>query len=268
MRDIIDLDATYGGGPNDEDIAKEEQREEEGDAAEEETDGEAAAKGNGEAAPKDEAEKEGKEGKEGEEDDEEEVSISLAAMEEALLPQVLDVFDQIAGIYGKLARVQDKRLTLLQKGEQVPTQVENKYQKLQAELFEQMKSVRFNNARIEQLVDQLYGLSRRLIGLEGKLLRLAERCGVKRDEFLKHYYTRELDPRWVSRVKRLTGKGWAKFGELYGDDVKGIRKDIYRIADETGLPISEFRRIVNTVKSASAKPARPRPRWSRPICAW
>ncbi len=255
LRDIIDLDATYGGGPNDEDIAKEEQREEEGDEAEDETEGEAAAKGNGEAAPKDEAEKEGQEGKDGkegeesEEDDEEEASISLAAMEEALLPQVLDIFDQIAGIYGKLARVQDKRLALLQKGEQVPTQVENRYQKLQAELFEQMKSVRFNNARIEQLVDQLYGLSRRLIGLEGKLLRLAERCGVKRDDFLKHYFTRELDPRWVSRVKRLTGKGWAKFGELYGDDVKGIRKEIYRIADETGLPISEFRRIVNTVKS-------------------
>jgi len=135
LRDIIDLDATYGGGPNDEDIAKEEQLAEEGDEAEGEVEGEASAKVNGEAAPKGEDEKDGKDGKDGkegessEEDDEEEASISLAAMEEALLPQVLDIFDQIAAIYGKLSKVQEKRLTLLQKGEQVPTQVENKYLK-------------------------------------------------------------------------------------------------------------------------------------------
>jgi RNA polymerase primary sigma factor len=296
LRDIIDLDATYGGGPNDEDIAKEERGEEDeeaeeteaadtaegkagadgeaaeagangeaaeagadgeaaeagadGEAAEAGADGEAAEAGadgetaeagaNGEAA-------EDKQGEEGEE--EEDATMSLAAMEEALRPRVMEDLDQIANIHAKLSRVQDKRLGLLQKGEQVPTQTENRYQKLQAELVELMKDVHLNNARIEQLVDQLYGLNRRLIGLEGKLLRLAERCGVKRDEFLRHYYGRELDPRWVSRVKRLTGKGWSKFGEIYGDDAKVIRREIYGVADEAGLPISEFRRIVNTVKA-------------------
>ncbi|MDH3968406.1 MAG: RNA polymerase sigma factor RpoD, partial [Rhodospirillales bacterium] len=254
LRDIIDLDATYGGGPNDEDIAKEERGEEDDEA---EAAGEAGPAGaNGAAEEKAPAEAEGAEGeggeaKQGEEGDEEEedTTMSLAAMEEALRPQVLEDLDQIAAIHAKLSRVQDKRLALLQRGEQVPTQTENRYQKLQAELVELMKDVHFNNARIEQLVDQLYGLNLRLIGLEGKLLRLASRCGVKRDEFLRHYYGRELDPRWVSRVKRLTGKGWSKFGEIYGDEAKAIRKDVYGVADEAGLPISEFRRIVNTVKA-------------------
>jgi RNA polymerase primary sigma factor len=265
LRDIIDLDATYGGGPNDEDIAKEERGEE--DEEDEEVEAPGVQNGADEKAEVEEAAADGTDGadgadgahgtdgadgadKQGEEGEEEEDStMSLAAMEEALWPRVMEDLDQIAAIHAKLSRVQDKRLALLQRGEQVPTQTENRYQKLQAELVELMKDVHLNNARIEQLVDQLYGLNRRLIGLEGKLLRLAERCGVKRDEFLRHYYGRELDPRWVSRVKRLTGKGWSKFGEIYGDEARAIRKEIYRVADEAGLPISEFRRIVNTVKA-------------------
>jgi len=240
LRDIIDLDATYGGGPNDEDIAKEERAAEEGEEEQEEK---------AEGAESESGSEKASEGGEEDDDDEEEASMSLAAMELALLPQVCEVFDSISGVHRKLSKVQDKRLELLRKGEQVPTQTENRYQKLQAELVEEMKQVRFNNARIEQLVDQLYGLNRRLITFEGKLLRLAERSGIKREEFLKYYYGRELDPRWVSRVKRLSGKGWAKFGNAYGDDVKSIRRGIYEIADEAGLPISEFRRIVNTVKA-------------------
>src|SRR3546814_12725623 len=84
-----------------------------------------------------------------------------------------------------------------------------------------MEGVHFNNNRLEQLVDQLYGLNRRLLTFEGKMLRMAERCGVDRQDFLDHYFGRELDPRWVSRVKRLAGKGWSRFADRYGADVKG-----------------------------------------------
>src|SRR3546814_15414597 len=85
-----------------------------------------------------------------------------------------------------------------------------------------MEGVHFNNNRLEQLVDQLYGLNRRLLTFEGKMLRMAERCGVDRQDFLDHYLGRELDPRWVSRVKRLAGKGWSRFADRYGDDAKEI----------------------------------------------
>src|SRR3546814_6423154 len=88
-----------------------------------------------------------------------------------------------------------------------------------------MEGVHSNNNRLEQLVDQLYGRNRRLLTFEGKMLRMAERCGVDRQDFLDHYFGRELDPRWVSRVKRLAGKGWSRFADRYGDDVKGIRKE-------------------------------------------
>src|SRR3546814_21153356 len=95
-------------------------------------------------------------------------------------------------------------------------------EKLTQELVALMEGVHFNNNRLEQLVDQLYGLNRRLLTFEGKMLRMAERCGVDRQDFLDHYLGSELDPRWVSRVKRLAGKGWSRFDERYGGDVKGI----------------------------------------------
>ena len=287
LRDIIDLDATYGGGPTEDamnqavaEIAEMEdepeaqpEKDKDKDAKGKAGDGKAGedkagedksaedksgkdkkAGKNGAAAADDEDEDKGEDGEKAEgegedDDDEEENSISLAAMEAALLPQVLDTFDEIAKTWKKITKVQERRLTAFQKGEKTTPQTERRYEKLQHELVELMEGVHFNNARIEQLVDQLYGLNRRLLGFEGKMLRMAERCGVKRQDFLDHYFGRELDPRWVSRVKRLAGKGWSKFAERYGDEVKRIRKEVAVIADDSELPISEFRRIVKTVQT-------------------
>ena len=239
LRDIIDLDATYGGSPDDEkpEDAEDEDVEAEAGAEDEESKEETKAEGEGE-------------GEEDEENiDEEENSLSLAAMELQLLPEVLETLDTIYGVYGKFAKVQEKRLTLMQKGEAIPKQTETRYENLKRELQDTMDTVHLNNARIEQLVEQLYAHNKQLVALEGKLLRRAEKHKVDRDDFLKHYYGRELDPRWLSKVKRLSGKGWANFAEKEGDHVKEIRGQIAEIAASSGLPISEFRRIANTVRT-------------------
>jgi RNA polymerase primary sigma factor len=294
LRDIIDLDATYGGGPDESALTGEsdedgdDQEAKDGDAntpadgavatkpaavavngaaepkaapagnnaAGNGADGESetgkAAEGNGEAAKADGEGADGKEadGKsEADDADDEEANLSLAAMEMALLPQVLETFDQIAATYKKLARAQDKRITHLQKGEQVPTQTERRHEKLKHELVEAMDEVHLNNARIEQLVEQLYDFNKRLLGMEGKLMRYATKSGVSREDFLKYHYGRELDPRWVSRVKRLSAPAWAKMAERHGTEMRAIRKQIAQISGETGLPVSEFRRIVLTVKT-------------------
>ena len=241
LRDIIDLDATYGGGPDDEkpEDAEDEEVEAEAGAEDEEDKGETKAEGEGES-----------EGEEDEENiDEEENSLSLAAMELQLLPEVLETLDTIYGVYGKFAKVQEKRLTLMQKGEAIPKQTETRYENLKRELQDAMDTVHLNNARIEQLVEQLYAHNKQLVALEGKLLRRAEKHKVNRDDFLKHYYGRELDPRWLSKVKRLSGKGWENFAEKEAEHVKEIRGQIAEIAASSGLPISEFRRIANTVRT-------------------
>ncbi len=270
LRDIIALDTTYGAGPTESDIDDEES----GKADEKAEAEQARAKAEAEAGPDSKANGEDKSaktagddsaapakaageggdqakaaGEEADDDDDEEANISLAAMEIALLPTVLATFDEIAATYKKLSKAQDKRLTILQRGEKATPQGERHYEKTKARLIELMEGVHFNNARIEQLVEQLYELNKRLVGLEGKLLRLAMKQGVDRGEFLEHYYGRELDPRWLSRVKRLKGKGWAKFGERRVEEVKAIRAEVAEVSDEAALPISEFRRVVKTVQT-------------------
>jgi RNA polymerase primary sigma factor len=254
LREIIDLDATYGAGP---DGAQETNGSAapngSGEAAAQQGEGaNGAAKGNGAARAADAEQPAGEnenEGEESDEEDEEESSLSLAAMEQQLLPQVLETFDKIAATYKKLHKVQSERLALLQQGDEVPSATEKKYDRLKTQLVELMNLVHLNNARIEQLVDQLYGHNKQLISLEGRLLRLAESAGVDRSAFLKEYQGQELDPNWLQRVSGLSGKGWSKFGDRHAGEVTEIREQIGQIADSTGLPIGEFRRIVSTVRS-------------------
>jgi RNA polymerase primary sigma factor len=192
------------------------------------------------------------------EDDEEdeETSVSLAAMEEALTPQILATFDKLAELYEKLAKTQRKRLGHVQAGENVPAATEKRYTKLKAELVEHMKTVRFNNARLEQLVEQLYALNKQLLMVEGKLLRYAERSGVKRDDFLTQYYGYELDPNWLEQVGQLPGKGWKRFTDRYQDDIVKLRRQVAEVAEETGMPIAEFRRIVKNVQTGEKEASR------------
>ena len=262
LRDIIDLDATYGDGPDGPTTAEAEGESEDGagehqEAKENGEDGDGGMNGAKPPAdgPAEEAAggQEGAEGLDGEddedEDDEEETNISLAAMEIALLPEVLENLNQLAATYKKLKQLQDKRIALLQRGEESDPKLEKRHEKLKAELVSLMKNVHFNNARIEQLVDQLYGHSRRLITLEGRVLRLAEKRKIDRQDFLDQYYGRELDPNWLETVSKVKTKGWKDFVERHGEDVAEIRKQISDIAANSGMSIGEFRRIVSTVKA-------------------
>ena len=189
-------------------------------------------------------------------DAEEEVNLSIAVLEAKLMPETLDIFEKIAKTYKKLHRLQGIRLEALQKGETIKPAQEKRYGKLRHELVELMEEVHLNNARIEQLVDQLYGINRELIGFEGKLLRMALTSKVKREEFLDHYRDHELDPGWLRRVSQLSGKGWKRFTTRYGDEIKVIRESISEISNRSGLPVSEFRRIVATVQKGEREAAK------------
>ncbi|MBM3492429.1 MAG: RNA polymerase sigma factor RpoD [Alphaproteobacteria bacterium] len=241
LRDVIDLDATYGGGP--------------GAAAAPAVNG----SGNGAVKPApiklDEPRRappalDGQTPPEafGDDQDDEENAISLSAMEIALKPQVLETFEQISKSYKRFAKAQQDRVAAALKHQKYEDSQEKRYAKAREELVRLVKSVHINNNRIEALVDQLYGINRRLMALEGRLLRLAESHNVTREEFLRYYQGNELDPRWMSKVKRLKGRGWQAFAEKGRDEGKQIRAEIAHIASSVGLPIAEFRRIVHTVQ--------------------
>ncbi len=245
LRDIIDLDATYGSPRAD--ISEEEL---EAGPPEEEV-GAAPAEEPEEEQP----EREGPPDEEGEgavavaeEGETEESGISLAAMESALMPKVLETLESIAETYDRMQKVQEQRLAALHKGDKVAPATEKKYDKLKSELVSLMEGVHLNNARIEQLVDHMNELNRRLMGLEGKLLRLAESCKIKRQDFLDSYFGSELDPNWLDRVAERPGKGWKDFSLKHAREVNDIRTSIGAVSQEAALPVSEWRRIVATVQ--------------------
>jgi len=193
---------------------------------------------------------------EDDDDDDYDNSISIAAMEAELKPKVLETFDRVAEEYKKLRKLQDQLVEKKMANEALSPQQQRRYGKLQGAIIVDVKSLSLNNNRIESLLDQLYDINKRLMGYEGRLLRLAESHGVKRDEFLREYYGSELDPNWLDRVAGLKGRGWQKFVDRERDKVEDIREQIRLLASETGLDIGDFRRIVKIVqkgeKEASA----------------
>jgi RNA polymerase primary sigma factor len=186
------------------------------------------------------------------EDDDFENSLSLSAMEAELKPQVVAIFDRIAEAYGKMRKLQDKHAVDRSKP---VTNAENKrLEGFRSEVIGDVKSLSLNTSRIESLVEQLYDINKRLVRLEGRLLRLAESYGVKRDDFLDAYYTHELDEDWHTGVAKR-GKSWAEFIKRETDTVIELRGEIHTLATETGLDIGEYRRIVHKVQKGEREAA-------------
>ncbi len=268
LRDIIDLDATYGAGASDTASDQELEVDVVSEPADVDEDGVAKPARKPEPRPAAPAavaaptvaapgipgvpsgapQGEGEEGEEG--------AVSLAAMEASLMPQVLEALEQVASTYNKLKKQQDTRLQTLTKGQEIDKAVERKFQKLKQELVELMENVHLNNARIEALVEQMNELNRKMLGIEGQILRYALKCKIKREEFLQEHYGSELDPKWMKRVGKLTTKGWKDFGVRYVKEVETLRAQIGQISEEAGLSITEFRRIVNTVQKGEREASR------------
>ncbi len=181
------------------------------------------------------------------EEDDDDNTMSLAAMEEMLKPKALEQFLEITTLHRKFAKLQEQRLNAARMNEGFGSANEAKYQKQKAELTEMVESVHFHNNKIEYLVDQLYGLNRRLLSLGGQILRLAERHKIQRRSFLDAYLGNELEENWIDRVSTL-GKGWEAFTKQEREPVNNIRAQIAEVANVTGVTLEEFRRIVHTVQ--------------------
>jgi RNA polymerase primary sigma factor len=226
LRDIIDLDATFAG-PD----AKKIDRSAEG----------AAPPPSG--APTGEAE-----GVPSEDESDDESNLSISAMENELKPQVLEIFDAIASIYQKLRRIQDRKVELKSGNKELTTAQLKKLEEMTSEVIQHVKVLSLNNSRIEALVEQLYMINKRLLTLENQVWRMADKSGVDREEFLKHYQGNEYETGWTRRVSRLTGKGWKNFIGDNRVEVNAFRDEIQQLAGETGLDIADFRRIVRKVQ--------------------
>ena len=241
LRDIIDLEATYAGpdaknvpsAPTDE----EKKEEEENQAAAEGEEGQVSGEGEGDG-----------DGEDDDDEDDMENSVSLAAMEAELKPEVVTKFNDIADNYAKLRKLQDKLVERKLADKKQSKGDGDKMADLRTQIEEDVKSLSLNQNRIEALVEQLYDINKRLMGYEGRLLRLAESYGVKREQFIEHYQGSELDPNWLDKITGLKGRGWKEFSSSEPAKIGDLRGEIQMLASETGLETIEFRKIVHMVQ--------------------
>jgi RNA polymerase primary sigma factor len=182
-------------------------------------------------------------------DDDIEESVSFAAIEAEVKPKILETFDIVATKYKRLRRFQDQDIDNRLRNQSLSPAQQRKCKNLKEEIITAVKSLRLNQKRIDALVGQLYDINNRLVGYEGRLMRLAESHHVAREDFLKNYRGSELDPLWLNRVSKFTARGWKSFVAHDKDRVKEVRGEIRALVAETGLEIEEFRKIVQVVQN-------------------
>ena len=231
LRDIIAIDASYN---------EEEGFPEDGsDSSDEET-----------SFENEEEEEESEEVVEGEDgsDEEEEASISVALMEECLMPKMLEVFARFKELYADIQPLQEKKLQAAQKGETASEKDLKKLQDLEAEITQLLKEIHFNTHRIDGLVEELIKYNKELLGHEGRLLRLALSVKIKRENFLEHYQNNEDNLLWNDLKPKKQKKEWVEFFESHANEISEIQENIVSIANNFGLPVSDFKEIFQKVQ--------------------
>ncbi|MCC1491729.1 RNA polymerase sigma factor RpoD [Cognatishimia sp. F0-27] len=240
LRDVIDLETTFSG-----------QLGEDGEVEEPVVPGAEAAAVKPEArSDEQELDADGNPiAKDDDDDDDEQANMSLAAMEAALKPRVLETLDTIARDYEELAEMQDSRISAtLNEDGSFSSADEGRYQTLRGEIVELVNELHLHNNRIEALIDQLYGINKRIMSIDSAMVKLADQARINRREFVEEYRNHELDPNWMERMAEKPGRGWQMFIERSSDKVEELRADMAQVGQYVGLDISEFRRIVNQVQ--------------------
>ena len=237
LRDVIDLEATFGNQMG------------------EEVDGQPVIDpSNVNAAPAKQAESElDADGNpiisDDDDDDDDQSYMCLASMEAALKPRVFEILDRIAEDYSQLSEMQDDRISAtLNDGSDFSDSQEKHYQDLRSEIVELVNELHLHNNRIEALIDQLYGINRRIMQIDGSIVKLADQARINRRDFIEEYRGYELDPNWLDRMAEKTGRGWQMFIEKSREKAEELRADMAQVGQYVGLDISEFRRIVSQVQ--------------------
>ncbi|MDQ7081071.1 MAG: RNA polymerase sigma factor RpoD [Paracoccaceae bacterium] len=242
LRDVIDLETTFSGAMGDDD---EEEITPNPDTLKTATDGkkpekkepETDADGNPIAADDDD------------DDEDDQANLSLSAMEATLKPKVLETLDRIAADYAKLEEMQNSRMSAtLNEATTFSKKDEATYQKLRSEIVELVNSLHLHNNRIEALIDQLYGINRKIMSIDSAMVKLADQSRINRREFIEAYRGYELDPTWLDRMSEKTGRGWATFNDRFRAKAEELRAEMAQVGQYVGVDIPEFRRIVNQVQ--------------------
>ncbi len=182
--------------------------------------------------------------------------VPIPVMEDALMPMITELFSKIKRVFSSMQKLQEKRLANLLVSSKPDEVLEKKYNKLRLELFEYVGKIRLNDDRIAEIMEKLTKRDQLLMGLEGKMLRLALSCKIKREDFLAEYVGNELNRNWVKKLAKNKNTAWQNFAVKHQADVLKIQEDITAIAKETGQPTSEYKKVVELVRRGQSEAAR------------
>ena len=259
LRDVIDLETTYGrikgeseaaalpigAGASDDALLK-------ASKSDDDDEEEDASNQDGGDDEQEEAAADGADSDDGDDDDN--ANLSLASMEDAIRQDVFEMMDDVFATFKELSQIRDKRITQFKRGASVSAKVENNYIMLRIKLIEQLDHILLNVGRVEALTDQLYGLNKHLASLEGKLLRIATKSGIKRPQFLTFWQGHELDKEWPPAEASTVA--WGKLRDKHGDDIKATRDSIVQMMSEIGMSVSEFKELIQTIQRGEREAAR------------
>ena len=224
VRDIIDIDSTYedieGLGENDELKANKKSKEK-----------------------KEDSEKKDENNNNNEED---EFNVSLAKMEEEIKPKIINILDSLNKNYLKLQKYQVEKLECLLASKELSVSKNKNFKKIQEILVDNFKNLQLAPHVVEELVQSHYKENKKIVSLEGVLLRLAMDNKISREEFLKYYVGNEINPKFETFLKE--NQTWKAFFKKYKKDFSEIRERLVEFSKKIGLSVGEFKKLVSRIQ--------------------
>ncbi|MGB0234245.1 MAG: RNA polymerase sigma factor RpoD [Candidatus Puniceispirillaceae bacterium] len=187
-------------------------------------------------------------------DEGDDLTLSLAAMEEAVFDDVMAQFKKIEKLFGKYVVLQDKKVASAQKGKELSAAKETELGEMKIALVEEMQSVYLHANRLESLNQQLSDLNRHMTAIDGAMLRMAQECNVPRDQFIAAWFGHETEASWPAEEYKT--KAWQKLRSDNKAEIKDNIKKMQLVADDVGLTISEMRHVVQTIQRGQREAAR------------
>ena len=225
LRDLIDLEANIGGDATIIDPTNKDD-DSEGESEDNDIDGES----------------------------EETAGLSISAMEAELLPNISDKMESIAKICDTL--LSETKNHYLIKKQTSSLSSNKKYKNALFDLTEEVSSIHFSNKRVEEILADIYGINKNLVAKETELLRLAEKHGVKRQNFLKEYIGVVIDEGWKEKIQKKKEIAWKNFVQAEVQAIDNIISEFKQEELNIGLPIFEFKRIVGLIQKGERQSAR------------
>ena len=178
--------------------------------------------------------------------EEDEFNPTLAAMESEIKPKILETVNKLTKDYSKLIKYQKEKLDCILNSTEFTNSKEKSYQKIVSEILENIKSLQLSPSVLESLVQKHYSENKKVVSLEGNLLRLAIDSKIPRDEFIKFYVGNEINPNLKNFLS--TNQVWKSFFQKNKDEFKNIRNRLTEISHKLGISVTDFKKLVNRVQ--------------------